>query len=192
MRPLRAEVTVSRPCSMVKMKMLRPDLLSGVSLSRKKTRAAAGRLLELAGRHARGRRAAVALLQLLGLLVRPGPDDQRQQRDHQQHRPAKRNSGRTKRRQAAAAANQITISLSPVHARQRADDGDEQRQRQHGRQVAQRGVAHHHQHVLRGSTLPRLARLRVRISVIVITMVTSTDQRRAETAGQLLAHGRME
>ena len=38
MRPLRAEVTVSLPPSLVEMKMFLPDLLSGASLSRKNTR----------------------------------------------------------------------------------------------------------------------------------------------------------
>ena len=37
-RNLRADVTLSRPCSLVEMKMFLPDLLSGVSLSMKNTR----------------------------------------------------------------------------------------------------------------------------------------------------------
>ena len=56
---------------------------------------------------------------------------------------------------------------------ERADDGDEQRQRQDRRQVAERGVAQQQHHVLRRDA-PPAAWPSVRISIIVSTMVRIT------------------
>ena len=62
---------------------------------------------------------------------------------------AERSSGRTKRLSRRPAANQITISLSRYMRDERADDGDEQRQAEDRRQVAEHGVAHHQHDVAR-------------------------------------------
>ena len=60
-----------------------------------------------------------------------------------------RSTGRTKRVRPTPLANQIAISLSRYMRAERDDDGDEQRQRQHRRQVAERDVAEQQHHVLR-------------------------------------------
>jgi hypothetical protein len=120
-----------------------------VALDEKGARAVGGSL-ELAGRDARQVAAAlVALAQLGALLVHPGPDEQREQRDHQQHRPGHAQHRADEARQAHAAGEPDHHLAVAVHAGQGGDHRHEQRQREHRRQVAERGVAEQQHHVLR-------------------------------------------
>ena len=112
--------------------------------------ATVARGLEHARRHPRQVGALlVAVAQFGAHPVAPGPDEHHQQQDHQQHRPAGAQHRAHETRQPDAAGKPDRHLALAVHAAERDDDGDEQRQRQHRRQVSERDVAQHQHHVLR-------------------------------------------
>ena len=117
-----------RPCSTA-TKTLRTLTSSRGSRSTKKTRCPSRRALEHARRDARQVRALrIAVAQLAAVAVDPGPDERQQQRDHQQHRPAGAQHRPHEARQVEAAGEPDRHLAVAVHAAQRDDDGDEQRQ----------------------------------------------------------------
>ena len=86
-----AEVTDSRVGCVVRMKTLRPVRAVGRVALDEEHAAAVARGLELARRDARQVGALLeALAQFDAALVLPGPDEQHQQADDEQHRPARR------------------------------------------------------------------------------------------------------
>jgi hypothetical protein len=92
---------------------LRAFTPSPLSRSTKNTRRPSLRGLEHARRHARQvGPLRVAVAQFEAVAVAPGPHEQQQRGGHQQHRPAVRSTGRTKRDRPTPPLNQITISLS--------------------------------------------------------------------------------
>jgi hypothetical protein len=112
------------------------DRLGALALDEEDALAVARRL-EDAGRDARQIRALfIALAQLAALPVPPRPDEQHQQHHHQQHRPAHAQDRAHEAVQRHAAGKPDRHLAVAVHAAQADDDGDEQRQRQHRRQVA--------------------------------------------------------
>ena len=115
--------------------------------------AAARRLLELAGQHALQVTSLLkTIAQSLRLLVRPGPCEQSQQRNHQQDRPDETKQRPHKTSQTASAGEPDHHFTVAVHARERADNGDEKAQRENGWRMAQHGVPQHHHHFGRVNT----------------------------------------
>jgi hypothetical protein len=154
--------------------------------------AAVGRGLELARRDARDVGAAlVALAQLVDLPVAPGPDEQRQQCDHQQQWCRQPQHGPGEAQQADAAGEPDHHLAVAVHARQRRDDGDEQRQAEDGRQVLQRDVAEQQHDVLGGDRAARGLAQRADQEHRDHDG-QDDDERRAEGPREVSAQGRIE
>ncbi len=148
-----------------------------------------GRLLEFARGDAVHVAALLVLhLELLDLLVGPGPDQQRQRGDRQDHRPGEAQQRRQQVQHAAPAREPDDHLAFAVHARQGADHGHEQAEGEDGGQLAEHGEAHHEHHV-RG------------VHAAARRLAERADQhhghdhgdqhhqRRSEAAGQFLANG---
>ena len=136
---------------------------------------AVGRTLEHAGRHPRQVGALrVAVAQLAAVAVDPGPGEHQQQAHHQQHRPEGAQHRPHEARQVQPAGKPDGHLAVAVHAPERDDDGDEQRHAQDGRQMPQRRVTQHQHHVLWVRPRRSAASDSVRISSMVMTMVSST------------------
>mmetsp|Transcript_5224 Transcript_5224/g.19524 ORF Transcript_5224/g.19524 Transcript_5224/m.19524 type:complete len:411 (-) Transcript_5224:321-1553(-) len=111
--------------------------------------AAIARGLELAGRHARQVAALLVLVQQFGTVaIAPGPDDELQHDDREQHRPGHPQHRLHEARQRDATGEPDGHLGLPIQAAERQDDGDEQRQREDGRKRRQGGIAHQQHDVL--------------------------------------------
>ncbi len=111
---------------------------------------AVGGGLELARGDAREVGAALELvLQQCTALVLPWPDEEREHGDDEQHRPAGAQHRPDEASQRNAAREPDRHFAAAVHARQRRDDGDEERQREQRREMAEADVGEQQQDVLR-------------------------------------------
>ena len=89
----------------------------------------------------------VAGLEFLDLGVGPWPHQQRQHGDHHHHRPGKSQQGAHQADQTPPAGEPDHHFAVAVHARQRADDRNEQAEAENGGQLPQYGEAHDEHHV---------------------------------------------
>jgi hypothetical protein len=133
----------------------------------------------------------VARAQVVGLAVAPGPDDQHEARDHDQHRPARLKHRLHEAGESDSRGEPDRHLALAVHAPQAEDDADEQRQGEHRGQVAEREEAEDEDDVLRRHRA--IGRQAQRADQEIREDDGQEDhQRGAETPRQFLAYRRIE
>ena len=150
MRPLRAVVTDSTLPREATMKTLRPLVVSLAAPSKKKVRWPSPELWNCPGatRERSERRSNTSLSRTVRSFCQ-GQTKSASTADQEQHRPARPQHRPDEALQRHAAREPDRHLARPVHARQRRHHRDEQRQRQHRRQVAEGDVGEQQRHVLR-------------------------------------------